>query len=118
MRRVGRQRLQSGALSHSDALVVCIAARECLRLWDRGGRGLLHAQSRRFLCPHWYGLDGSRENPDLQDPPLRPLVERLANGETILDIQQSASDSDIVGMTSLLYWLAAMRHAPQLNGTL
>ncbi|CAE7773058.1 unnamed protein product, partial [Symbiodinium sp. CCMP2456] len=84
-------------------------------LWAQGGRGRLHAQSQRFLSEEWYGLSGTGEAPDLSDPPLRGFVQRLAHGESVLQIHASAPDSTAVA--SLLSWLAAMRHAPGWGAT-
>ena len=78
-----------------------------LRLWEQGGRGRLHVQSQRFLSEEWSGLTGSG---DLSDPPLRGFVQRLARGQSVLQIYDSAPDS--LAVASFLSWLAAMRHVP------
>ncbi|CAJ1335146.1 unnamed protein product, partial [Effrenium voratum] len=50
----------------------------CLQLWETGSRGSRHAMSRRFLDASWSGLPGEYE------PPLRPFVEAMAAGESLL----------------------------------
>ena len=64
-------------LAHLDHLKAVAGAQICLALWERGGFGCKHRQSRRFLDPTWSGSS--------QDPSLRPLVIRLAQGEQLTD---------------------------------
>ena len=70
-------------------------AREVLRLYDLGGVGALHRQSRRF-CDSGYGTPG--------DPGLRPLLLQLADGSTVESLAGQA------GWEHLIRWLAAFRH--------
>ena len=90
-----------GALAHENPFVVCAAAQDCLRLWKCQGKGSLHTQSQRFLNSEWQGLHG---DPTV-DPPLRPFVEQLASGVTILDIYRS----DPVSAKCLIRWLSAFK---------
>ena len=64
------------ALAHHDPEQVTLAAQACLQLFDAGASGVGHTQSQRFLSNSWHGGEDDR--------PLRPFVERLASGETIL----------------------------------
>lgn len=50
-------------------------AKQCLFLWQRGGLGTRHRQSRRFLDP------GYNNGPN--DPALYPLVKMVAEGAPI-----------------------------------
>ena len=90
------------ALAHPSGLVQMQCARRALQLWERGGPGILHQQSKRFLSPQ-YGSPS--------DPGLRPLVQRLADGETMEDIIGETPEGDLVHMFK---WVAAFRHVPWL----
>ena len=90
-------------LAHRDPAVVKKVAVTCINMYDRfpGITGAHHVQSRRFLDWSWPGLPGSES-----DPPLRPLVERLAfTPSTLADIVQE----DTPVTRSLLYHLAGFR---------
>lgn len=63
-------------LAHNDPQKVTLGAQEALRLWDAGGSGVQHRQSRRFLDESWQGGES--------DPSLRHLVLRLAQGESVM----------------------------------
>ena len=63
-------------LGHADPYEVVLGAKACLHLWQLGGPGCHHRQSRRFLDPSYDGGES--------DPPLRSLVERLSRGESML----------------------------------
>ena len=61
-------------LGHHDKIAAAMGARRVLQLWDQ--QPCPHQQSRRFLDPCYTSAFPN-------DPPLRPLVERMANGEDI-----------------------------------
>ena len=62
-------------LGHHDPAQVASGAQACLRLWQAGGPGTLHRQSRRFLDETWEGPGN--------DVSLLPYVRRLASGEAM-----------------------------------
>ena len=62
-------------LAHPSAAKAAAGAKACLYLWQQGGPGCLHRQSRRFLDPSWPS--------SVSDPSLRELVIRVANGEQV-----------------------------------
>ena len=84
---------------------------DCLEIFDKQqqqqqshGRpgSSSHAQSRRFLDPKWQGLpDGPCEEP------LRPLVEEMASGASVLDIVQRSTSSAAVAQ--LVHWLSGFK---------
>jgi hypothetical protein len=99
-----------GALAHADPFVATSAAVDCLEMFDKQqqqqshGRpgSSSHAQSRRFLDPKWQGLpDGPCEEP------LRPLVEEMASGASVLDIVQRSTSSAAVAQ--LVHWLSGFK---------
>ena len=67
--------------------------------------GAHHVQSQRFLSNTWPGLHP--DDPSGIDPPLRSLVEALAEGTTTL---MDYIDSTRPEAQSLLTWVAAFRH--------
>lgn len=70
MLKLGHWRLLPHALcglGHYDERKALLAAQHVLKLWDQGGPGCAHAQSRRFLQPEWSGFDGTEK-------PLRVYV--------------------------------------------
>ena len=79
-------------LGHHKPEQVTLAAQTCLKLWEIGGPGCKHRQSRRFLDPT-FEADGASPG----DPSLLPLVKRLASGESML----SSPDFD-----PLIRWVA------------
>ncbi|CAE7249443.1 unnamed protein product [Symbiodinium microadriaticum] len=105
-------------LSYSEPRIVRDVAVRALRQYDGApnASGSLHAQSRRFLDPAWKGL----RNQD-DDPALRPLMELLAGGVSVLDLMQKTPDqlqeqggwiiSDAC-LASFRNWLAGLRQVP------
>ena len=90
-------------LSHREPAVVKKVAATCIYLYDRFPEmpGSQHTQSRRFLDWNWGGLPGSE-----CDPPLRLLVQRLADSPcTLADIAEENTPAS----RSLLYHLAGFR---------
>ena len=78
-------------------------AQRCITLFDSAEHGnacAMHTQSRRFLDMSWSGLRG-----DPDDPPLRPLVDRLAAGVTVSEL--ACEDSPAV--KSFLHWISGFR---------
>lgn len=65
------------ALAHHDHVVALTAAKDCLSLWKQGGTGCKHRQSRRFCDPSY------RSGSLSADPPLQPLLVRMALGQPI-----------------------------------
>ena len=100
----------TGGLVHADARLATKTAQEALTLWELGGRGCLHAQSRRFLDARWTGLRNNAEH-DPNDPSLRSFVQRMANGETVLQMHAE----DPVACAPLLKWLGGLRLVTQRN---
>ena len=101
-----------GGLAYPSDREVQRIALKALDLYDRiGGTGSpLHVQTRRFLSKDWRGLSPiSDTEADPADPPLRPLAEALASGETTLS---DFVDSPSPAAESLLHWISAFRHAP------
>ena len=97
-----------GLASASDADVQRVA-RQALNLYDSNphAAGAQHAQSQRFLNSEWGGLrEGS------QDPPLRPLIESIADGEMML-ADFFLENNPTPAIISLLKWLSAFRHVTQ-----
>ena len=89
--------VQGGLASGSQRAVQHVAMR-ALKLWDE--RRCDHTQARRFLDPTWAGLHGSVE------PPLRPLIVKLANGEiSMLDLL----DDNTEPVQLFFYWVSAFR---------
>ena len=86
-------------MAHPSSHVVCEAASACLQLWEAGGPGTKHLQSRRFLDPDYTESDGSDN-----DIGLRPAVEMLARGHKVLQLQPHLRDH-------LCKWLSAFKLA-------
>lgn len=63
------------SLAHHDKTVASHGATICLQLWERGGVGCLHQQSRRFLDPQYPGT--------ASDPSLRALVVEMSKGHAL-----------------------------------
>jgi hypothetical protein len=85
------------ALSHQNAFQVQAAAKDALKMFAANAPGSAHVMSRRFLDPHWAGIDNDND-PD--DPPLRPAVEQLAQGAALHDLPETL-------LLRLLVWLGA-----------
>ena len=82
-----------------------------LKLFDSDPEapGALHAQAQRFLN---IGFSGVRSG--TEEPPLRPLMERLALGSlTMTELLSDAEPTPMV--TSFLNWVAAFRHVSSQN---
>ena len=102
-------------MSFPDDAVVQHVAQRCLRLFDGAqpwNLGAQHCQSRRFLDITWKGISGATE-----EPPLRLLVEALANGDCVLaDFLPTAAYNEVAhefsaaAKKSLIHRLTAFRH--------
>ena len=97
----------AGGLAYPDAVEVQRVALRSIKLFDAGDQShpcLRHTQTRRFLDATWRGLPGSA----VEDVPLRPLVEELAAGASLLEIRQSHGSNN-AACKNLFYWLSAFR---------
>eukprot|EP00435_Cladocopium_sp_Y103_P014366 s3181_g3.t1 len=107
--------VEPGALAHSDPFIATTAAVDCLAMFDHqqthktsSTAQSLHAQTKRFLDPKWRGLpDGPCEEP------LRPLVEEIAGGSSVLDIVQrhvlQPAHPSAAATAQLLHWLSGFK---------
>lgn len=88
-------------------------ARCAINLFDANpfASGAMHAQAQRFLNHGWTGVRG--DSP-VDDPPLRTLVQALADGDSLLS-EFLADTNPTIEICSFLRWIAAFRHVPQLN---
>ena len=88
-----------GALSHDNEDVVKATAQKVLAMYQRGGPGIMkHMQTRRFLQEDFEGLGSD-------DPPLRPYVLRLAQGERLADMEDAAPFKKWISSFRLYFFL-------------
>ena len=117
-----------GGLAYPDDIEIQRVAVVCIQLFDSqpNDPGSLHVQSQRFLNPDWSGLDGNGMCGTSPDPPLRHLMELLANGEatlcdffTQLQVPTGCHDQEVIAIAlskhSLLYWVSSFRLEPRLE---
>ena len=102
-----------GGMAYPSFAEVQRVAAHCLKLFDRNPEspGAQHAQSQRFLNPHWKGLRPESNDPS-KGPPLRLLMESIACGETTL---ADYVDDESPQAISLLRWVSAFRHVVASN---
>lgn len=96
------QHYLQGGLAFGDPAEVAKVAVTCLRLFDTSPQSPCsqHLQSKRFCDPSFTGLMG-----DSSDVPLRPLLERLASGTTLIDL----ASEDTAQTRSFFHWVSAFR---------
>lgn len=93
--------LSSGGMATGRRKDVQQVAARSIALFDARASGSHHAQSKRFLDSNWSGLNNGPK-----EPPLRPLMTKLAAGEISLhDLLDDGSEA----VKLLFYWISAFR---------